>query len=251
MLKTLDGADFATGRARFFDEDANALEGTAKIFVKIEPSNLGFAVLAQLDTGCAWSILKPEIAEAMQLMNEEGQPERLRTRFGNIDGQLKRINISILADDGNSIELEATVFIPHRMDWRKFSGIWRTPRKSTLCGRSTREFFLLWSWRLKERFKQTDLKRLRYNRVLKVSRTIADLSSTEEIQPSHALNYPTKDLNPFLRCSSHKRSWCRDRRSVRGTGRSVQCPPARLCPLRRDCFRGFWAIPQLWRYRSQ
>jgi Magnesium chelatase, subunit ChlI C-terminal len=129
------------------------------------------------------------------------------------------------------------------MDWRKFSGIWRTPRKSTLCGRSTREFFLLWSWRLKKRFKQTDLKRLRYNRVLKVSRTIADLSSTEEIQPSHALNYPTKDLNPFLRCSSHKRSWCRDRRSGRGASRSVQCPPARLCPLRRDYFRGLLGDP--------
>jgi hypothetical protein len=51
MLKTLDGADFATGRARFLDEDANALEGTAKIFVKIEPSNLGSPVLAQLDLG--------------------------------------------------------------------------------------------------------------------------------------------------------------------------------------------------------
>ena len=75
MLKTLDGADFATGRARFLDEDANALEGTAKIFVKIEPSNLGFPVLAQLDTGCPWSILKPEIAEAIQLMDEEGQPK--------------------------------------------------------------------------------------------------------------------------------------------------------------------------------
>jgi hypothetical protein len=122
MLKTLDGADFATGRARFFDEDANALEGTAKIFVKIEPSNLGFAVLAQLDTGCAWSILKPEIAEAMQLMNEEGQPERLRIRFGNIDGQLKRINITILADDGNCIELEATVFIPTEWTGGNFLG---------------------------------------------------------------------------------------------------------------------------------
>ena len=52
-------------------------EGTAKIFVKIEPLNLGFAILAQLDTGSAWSILKPEIAEAMQLMNEEGEPKRL------------------------------------------------------------------------------------------------------------------------------------------------------------------------------
>jgi hypothetical protein len=31
MLKTLDGADFATGRARFLDEDANALEGTENL----------------------------------------------------------------------------------------------------------------------------------------------------------------------------------------------------------------------------
>jgi hypothetical protein len=122
MLKTSDGADFATGRASFFDQDANALEGTAKIFVKIEPSNLGFPVLAQLDTGSAWSILKPEIAEAMQLTNEEGQPERLNTRFGNIDGQLKRTNITILADDGSSVELEATVFIPTEWTGGNFLG---------------------------------------------------------------------------------------------------------------------------------
>jgi len=70
MLKTLDGVDFATGRARFLDEDANALEGTAKIFVKIEPSNLGSPVLAQLDTGSPWTILKPEIAEAINLAKD-------------------------------------------------------------------------------------------------------------------------------------------------------------------------------------
>jgi predicted aspartyl protease len=111
MLKTLDGADFATGRARFLDEDANALEGTAKIFVKIEPSNLGSPVLAQLDTGCPWSILKPEIAEAINLMEEEGQPQVLSTRLGIVNGQLKRTTITIIADDGNSIDVEATVFI--------------------------------------------------------------------------------------------------------------------------------------------
>jgi len=122
MLKTSDGADFATGRARFLDEDANALEGTAKIFVKIEPSNLGFPVLAQLDTGCPWSILKPEIAEAMKLMDEEGQSESLSTRFGNVDGQLKRTNITILADDGNSIDIEATVFVPTEWSAGNFLG---------------------------------------------------------------------------------------------------------------------------------
>jgi len=91
MLKTLDGTSFAAGRARFLDEDANALEGTAKIFVKIEPSNLGFPILAQLDTGCAWSILQPEIAEAMELMNEEGQPKKLGTRFGTVRFRLNKL----------------------------------------------------------------------------------------------------------------------------------------------------------------
>jgi hypothetical protein len=122
ILKTIDGADFATGRARFLDEAANALEGAAKIFLKIEPSNLGSPVLAQLDTGCAWSILKPEIAEAMQLMNEEGQPETLSTRFGTIDGQLKRTNITILADDGDSVDVEATVFVPTEWSSGNFLG---------------------------------------------------------------------------------------------------------------------------------
>ncbi|HXV78288.1 MAG TPA: hypothetical protein VEG60_00265 [Candidatus Binatia bacterium] len=116
MLKTLDGADFATGRARFLDEDTSSLEGTAKIFVKIEPSNLGFPVLAQLDTGCPWSILKPEIAQAINLMDEEGHPQSLSTRLGLVSGQLKRTSITIIADDGNSMDVEATVFVS--ADWR-------------------------------------------------------------------------------------------------------------------------------------
>lgn len=122
MLNTSDGAQFATGRARFFDEDASALEGTAKIFVKIEPSNLGSPILAQLDTGCPWSIIKPEIAEAIKLTDEEGQPQSLSTRFGTVDGQLKRTSITILADDGNSIDVEATVFVPTEWTAGNFLG---------------------------------------------------------------------------------------------------------------------------------
>jgi predicted aspartyl protease len=122
MLKTSDGADFATGRARFLDEDENALEGTAKIFVKIEPSNLGAPVLAQLDTGCSWSILKPEIAEAINLMDEEGQPQSLSTRLGLVSGQLKRTTITIIADDGNSVDVEATVFVSAEWTGGNFLG---------------------------------------------------------------------------------------------------------------------------------
>jgi len=122
MLKTLDGTQFASGRSRFFDNDPNAKEGTAKIFIKIEPANLGFPILAQLDTGSPWSILKPDVADAIALSDADGQPEKLDTRFGTIDGQLKRINITILADDGESIAVEATVFVPSEWPGGNFLG---------------------------------------------------------------------------------------------------------------------------------
>jgi hypothetical protein len=58
----------------------------------------------------------------MQLMNDEGEPKRLSTRFGSIGGQLKRTHITILADDGDSIELEATVFVPTEWTGGNFLG---------------------------------------------------------------------------------------------------------------------------------
>ena len=48
-------------------------------------------------------------------MDEEGQPQVLSTRLGIVNGQLKRTTITIIADDGNSIDVEATVFIS--ADW--------------------------------------------------------------------------------------------------------------------------------------
>jgi hypothetical protein len=59
--------------------------------------------------------LEARIAEAINLMDEEGQPQSLSTRLGLVNGQLKRTTITIIADDGNSIDVEATVFVS--ADW--------------------------------------------------------------------------------------------------------------------------------------
>lgn len=106
-----DGTAFATGRTRFLDEDPLAGEGTAKIYVKVEPGDLGLPILAQVDTGAPWSILGTDIAEAMDLLDGQGEPVGLSTRLGRIEGQLKRAKITILADEGESVEIEATVFV--------------------------------------------------------------------------------------------------------------------------------------------
>jgi len=111
MLKMSDGRLFAEGRVRFLDEIPEREKGTAKIYVKIEPGDIGLTILAQVDTGAAWSILTPEVAEEMSLLDEQGEPIRLSSRFGTIDGHLKRTKIIILADEGDSVEVAATVFV--------------------------------------------------------------------------------------------------------------------------------------------
>ena len=43
--------------------------------------------------------------------DEEGEPFNLSSRLGEIVGHLKRTKITILADDGESVEVNATVFV--------------------------------------------------------------------------------------------------------------------------------------------
>jgi hypothetical protein len=111
MLLLPDGSTFAAGRARFADSLPGGGEETSKIYVKIEPQALGDLIIAQVDTGAAWSVFHREVAEAMNLLDDEGAPVRLRTRFGPLTGRLQRLLVTIVADDGESLDVEATVWV--------------------------------------------------------------------------------------------------------------------------------------------
>ena len=111
MLALPDGAPFTVGRARFADELPSGEEQTAKIYIKIEAQALGGFIVAQLDTGSSWSILHVEVAEAMNLLDGRGQVARLQTRFGLLLGHLERTQIRIVADEGNSLDIDSTVWV--------------------------------------------------------------------------------------------------------------------------------------------
>ncbi len=115
MLVLTGGLPFAAARVRFEDNLPSGEESTAKIYIKIEPDALGVAVLAQVDTGAAWSVLEREVSEALGLLDGDGPVVRLQTRFGPKDGRLERTLITLLADEGESLEFEATVFVSR--DW--------------------------------------------------------------------------------------------------------------------------------------
>ena len=106
-----DGATFTTGLSRFADEADWSPQSTAKIFVKIEPESLGAVILAQLDTGAAWSMLDGELAEELSLLDGEGESLTISTRLGPFTGQLQRMRICIVADEGESLDVDATMWV--------------------------------------------------------------------------------------------------------------------------------------------
>ena len=113
MLRDLEGKTFATGCAAFVDTDSADI--SPKIYVRIQPGNLPAPVLAQVDTGAAWSVLRADVARRIGAFEASGEPLVLSTRMGRIRGELVRTSVSLVADAGESLDLNATVFVSP--DW--------------------------------------------------------------------------------------------------------------------------------------
>lgn len=115
MNLRLGGEDFTTGRALYRDRSLLNRESTPKIFVKIQLPPLQETRLALLDTGAAWTVVDSATAEELGILAGVGEPARLATRSGPFNGRLVRQPLILLADDGEHLEIEATVFVAP--DW--------------------------------------------------------------------------------------------------------------------------------------
>ena len=120
MLRDHEGRSFATGSAVFMDTDL--AEVSPKIYVRIQPGNLLTPVLAQLDTGAAWSVLNAEVARLIGVLDARGEPLTLSTRMGNFRGKLVRVSVSLVADARESLNLDATFFVSSEWAHATFLG---------------------------------------------------------------------------------------------------------------------------------
>lgn len=110
-MLTLNGETFASGRVKFLDQTPAENPATPKIYVPIRPADLGATLLALLDTGSAWSILQADVAAEIGLFDRDGNPMTMKTRLGEYRGKLVRTVITLLAEEGQSLEVDATVFV--------------------------------------------------------------------------------------------------------------------------------------------
>ncbi len=113
MLRYSDGPEFSTGMSSYLDADPRHPSETSRIHVKVEFD--GESVLALLDTGAAWSVLNAELAQELGLFERDGESTTISSRAGKIKGKLVRARTTLVADEGESIEFDSTVFVSR--DW--------------------------------------------------------------------------------------------------------------------------------------
>ena len=120
MLHYSDGSEFTTGLSSYLDADPGQRFETSRIHVKVEFD--GQSVLALLDTGAAWSVLNAELAQELGLFERDGESLTISSRAGKIKGKLVRATTTLVADEGESIEFDSTVFVSSEWPEGNFIG---------------------------------------------------------------------------------------------------------------------------------
>ena len=106
---------------------ADRREPTAKVYVRVRFDGISRLILAQLDTGAPWSVLAPDVAGELGLLDQPGTRIRLRTSLGVKDGILVRIPLKLMADEGDSLDVDGSFFVtpdwPEGMTFLGYSGL--------------------------------------------------------------------------------------------------------------------------------
>ena len=59
--------------------------------------------------------LNPEVADDLELFDRDGETVTISSRVGTVEGKLVRARTTLVAEDGDSLEVDSTVFVSR--DW--------------------------------------------------------------------------------------------------------------------------------------
>jgi hypothetical protein len=118
MVLTLNGMPFTSGQTTYYDLDPTDASRKSAIYVQVVlPIDSGISLYAPVDTGAPYCIFETEIVEALGLSSDSGEKIRLRTPYGLANGTIQRIMLRLVAERGDSLDIDASVYVPDD-DWR-------------------------------------------------------------------------------------------------------------------------------------
>lgn len=118
MLWRADGSPFALSRVSYLDALPGGLtRRDAKVYVRIAVGSPAVKTTAMLDTGSTYSVLDADLADDLGAFDEADAPELdMVTRHGLLRGRLIRRQVWLLAEEGESLEVDATFWVSRA--WR-------------------------------------------------------------------------------------------------------------------------------------
>ncbi len=117
MLK-LNEEIFAPNSASYYDEDPSLESGQTSIHVQIViKGDMEIATLARLDPATPWVVLNAELNERLGFGAAADPDVCLQTAAGRMMGTLERYPIVLAAQEGQSLEIDATLFVCNK--WRR------------------------------------------------------------------------------------------------------------------------------------
>jgi hypothetical protein len=107
---------FATGSLQYIENRREITGSEARILVPLSLELISKTVLAVVDTAAPWCIFEPEVGSHLrQLVSPVEEQVVLSTRLGTLKGSLYRVPLRLPAAEGDSLDVEATVFLSP--DW--------------------------------------------------------------------------------------------------------------------------------------
>lgn len=126
------GEPFATGAARYFDNHPDIREPLSRVYVKFIPEGTSLQFIALLDTGGHYCILNKSVVDEIgDRLKDAVGPAKLRTAHGLVRGELYIHRITMVAELGDPLGFEATVFVSP--DWQGPCLIGYTGALDRLC----------------------------------------------------------------------------------------------------------------------
>lgn len=111
MLCFVDGRPFSQGACTFSYRPVTEQDTTPRIVVGVQIE--GLYTETAVDTGGVYLVCDPEIADLLKLDPSSGLgTHKLQIRGFKVRGTLHRVSLTLLAQEGQSLELEVTVFVP-------------------------------------------------------------------------------------------------------------------------------------------
>jgi hypothetical protein len=106
-----DHQPFATGAAAFSYRPVTMADPTNRLIVQVEID--GLQTEAVVDTGGAFLICAPELASSLALDRASAiEAQSINIRGERFTGDLYRLQLTLPADEGADLEIEATAFVP-------------------------------------------------------------------------------------------------------------------------------------------